>query len=232
MVAAWPDRNWRIISYPYYTKDTTIGKSTGFVHLDINVEKFVDSGYGGNIIQGSVSLDDEDENGCTILVPRFHTQIRTWWERVRQRGLNHLGHTTNAKITYLPEDKRSFGKLMPVPCKRGAIRITRLEILHGSTSNAIQWRRVVFVWQCGIRDDHEMLDLEEAEQWSDLEEFLKAFPFVRTAEIRAYEARSFYQNLGRERPPPEEDASGNLVMNKLSSEIPEDTNKMCGNSAA
>jgi hypothetical protein len=187
-----------------------------------------------------------------------------------------------------------------VPCKRGAIRITRPEIVHGSASNAIRRRRVVFVWHCGIRDDHETLDLEEAERWDDLvrchqgfqapekstsgegfrygrppfpfpgttklgttsmvgdamvgarrwddprvieerdillgndanaawklvedtrarlkEEFLKAFPFIRMAEIRAYGARSFYRNLGRERPPPEEDTNRNLSMNELSLE--------------
>jgi hypothetical protein len=300
MAAARPDKNWRMISYPYYTKDTTAGESTGFAHLDINVEKFVESGRGGNIIQGSMSLDDEDECGCTILVLGFHQQIQAWWERVRQRGLNRSGHTTNAKTIYLPEDERLFGKLTPVPCKRGAIRITRPEILHGSTSKAVQRRRTVFVWHYGIREDHETLDLEEAERWSDLvrchqgfqtpekstsgegfrygrplfpfpgttklgstslvgdamvgarrwddprvmeerdillgndtkaawelveeirarlkKEFLKAFPFVRIAEMRAYGARSFYRNLGGERPPPEEDRSGDISMSELSLE--------------
>ena len=33
-VAARPDRNWKLISVPYYTKDVQVGESTGFLHLD------------------------------------------------------------------------------------------------------------------------------------------------------------------------------------------------------
>jgi hypothetical protein len=54
-----------------------------------------------------------------------------------------------------------LGKLTPLPCMRGAIRITRPEIVRESTGNAF---RVVFVRHCGIRDNHETLDLEEAER--------------------------------------------------------------------
>lgn len=64
-----------MISYSYYIKDTTVGESTEFAHLDINIEKFVESEYKGNVIQESVSLDDENENGCMILVLEFHIQI-------------------------------------------------------------------------------------------------------------------------------------------------------------
>ena len=72
MVAAQLDKNYRLISYPYYTKDTSKGDSTSFTHLDINVGKLVESGRGINIIQSSLSLDNENEDGYIILVPGFH----------------------------------------------------------------------------------------------------------------------------------------------------------------
>ena len=78
MVAARPDKNYRLISYSYYTKDTSKGDSTSFTHLDINVGKLVESGRSINIIQSSLSLDDKDENGCMILVPGFHQWIAEW----------------------------------------------------------------------------------------------------------------------------------------------------------
>jgi hypothetical protein len=105
MAAARPDKNWRLISYPYYTKDTTVGDRTGFRHLDINVEELVEKGRGCNMVQGLVSLDNEDDDGCTVLVPGFHRHIGVWWQRVRERGQAGCGYTTNASKTYLAVDE-------------------------------------------------------------------------------------------------------------------------------
>ena len=49
-----PDKNWRLISYPYYTKYTIDGEYTGFSHLDLNIKDFVESGKGANIVQGGL----------------------------------------------------------------------------------------------------------------------------------------------------------------------------------
>ncbi|KAH0563233.1 hypothetical protein GP486_002201 [Trichoglossum hirsutum] len=168
LAAARPDKCWRLISYPYYTKDTTPGDNTGFMHFDINVEEFLETGRGGNVVQGSVSLDDEDNRNATILRPGFQRQLRAWWTLVKKRGLATSGYTTNAQDKYTAEDSRKFGNLIPVPCKRGAIRITKPEVVHGSTKKATRRRRTVFVWHSGIQDDHETLDVPEAEKWSDL----------------------------------------------------------------
>ncbi len=175
MAAARPDKNYRLISYPYYTKDTSKGDSTGFTHLDINVGRLVKSGRGINVIQSSLSLDDEDEDGCTMLVPGFHRWIAEWWARVVERRENRDGYTTNAKNIYTAQDQQDFGRLVPVPCKRGTIRISRPEILHGSTAVANKRRRIVFVGHYGIQTDHETLDLDEAERWTELVKCHQAF---------------------------------------------------------
>jgi len=120
------------------------------------------------MVQGSVSVDDETEDNCTLLVLGFQHVIHEWWGRVTARGKGTSGHTTNAKNIYLPEDRQSFGPLVPVPCKRGAIRITRPDIMHGSTSKARSRRRTLFAWFCGIRPDHQTLDLKESETWSEV----------------------------------------------------------------
>ncbi|KAI9765616.1 MAG: hypothetical protein M1840_007305 [Geoglossum simile] len=166
--AARPDTNYWLISYPYYVKDTSEGENTGFAHFDINVDEFVKSGRGLNMVQGSVSVDDEMEDNCTLLVLGFQHVIHEWWGRVTARGKATSGHTTNAKNIYMPEDRQSFGQLVPVPCKRGAIRITRPDIMHSSTSKANSRRRTLFAWFCGIRADHQTLDLKESETWSEV----------------------------------------------------------------
>ncbi len=175
VAAARPDKNWKLISYPYYTKDTNRpGEKTGFFHLDLNVEDYVRTRKGGNIVQGSVSLDDETTDGCTLLVPGFHRHIDAWWERVRKRKAEKgedppTGRTTNlGSGLYAAEDKEDFGRFVPVPCTRGSIRISRPEIVHGSTAVSTLRRRTVFPWFTGIREDHDTLDNEESESWSEL----------------------------------------------------------------
>ncbi|KAI9780352.1 MAG: hypothetical protein M1839_006775 [Geoglossum umbratile] len=168
MAAARPDQNTWLICYPYYVKYQLEGEKTGFSHLDINVDEFVKTGRGGNIIQGSLSLDDEDEQNCTLVVPGFHRHIHEWWERVKQRKQDTSSYTTNALKSYLSADQKDFGKLVPVPCKRGAVRISKPEILHGSTPVAKQVRRTLFNWPTGIRADHQTLDMKESETWSQV----------------------------------------------------------------
>ena len=157
-----------MICYPYYVKYQVEGESTGFAHLDINVDKFVKTGRGKNIIQGFLSLDNKNEHSCTLLVPGFHHHIHEWWARVKQRGQGSSGYTTNAKKTYLSTDQQDFSRLVPVPCKRRAVRITMPEILYGSTLIAKNIQRTLFNWPTGIRADHQTLDIEEAEMWNQV----------------------------------------------------------------
>ena len=82
MVASRPDMNSRLISYPYYTMDTTAGENTSSKHLDLNVPRLLSESRSINIVQSSASADDEAEDGCIILVPGFHRNIREWWSRV------------------------------------------------------------------------------------------------------------------------------------------------------
>ncbi|KAI9761349.1 MAG: hypothetical protein M1840_001973 [Geoglossum simile] len=168
IAASRPDKNTWLICYPYYVKYQVEGESTGFAHLDINVDRFVETGCGKNIIQGSLSLDDENKYGCTLLVLGFHHHIHEWWARVKQRGQDSSGYTTNAKKTYFPVDQEDFGRLVPVPCKREAVRITMPEMLYGSTPKAKNIRRILFNWPTEIRADHQTLDMEEAETWNQV----------------------------------------------------------------
>lgn len=46
-----------------------------FRHIDMNIPKYLKYGHGANIIQGSVSLDDETVDGCTEILPDFHGHI-------------------------------------------------------------------------------------------------------------------------------------------------------------
>ena len=58
----------------------------------------------------------------------------------------------------------------PVPCRQGEVRITKPEIIHGSTATAENSgrRRTILPWFVGVRDDRSTLDCAEAESWGDL----------------------------------------------------------------
>ena len=95
-VVARPDKYWRLISYPYITKDTDAnGEEMGFLHLDLNLEAFMKNGQGGNRLTSSLSLDDEEEDGCTVVAKGFHEHIRAWFLRLQQCGWKGSGPTTN-----------------------------------------------------------------------------------------------------------------------------------------
>ena len=83
-----PDKVWKLISYPYYTKYAQPGDQTYFRHLDVNIPKLLDVGRGANLIQGSVHFDDDDNENCTELLLGFQNHLAEWWDRcVKARSL-------------------------------------------------------------------------------------------------------------------------------------------------
>lgn len=99
-VAARGDGNWWLVSYPYYTRLARATDSTGFKHIDINLSWLISSGSGRNLVQSAVSLDDESEGDCTLVVPGFHKHIQSWWEKVKARGDAKVGWTHDVEEIY------------------------------------------------------------------------------------------------------------------------------------
>ncbi|RPA93276.1 hypothetical protein L873DRAFT_67820 [Choiromyces venosus 120613-1] len=170
-VAARLDMNFRLISYPYYTKDTTPGENTSFKHLDLNVLRRLSENQGINIVQCSVSVDNEESDGCTIVVPGFHRNIREWWSRVEDRSMAANELTTCVSKTFTKDDAEAFGYFIPSPCPRGRIRITRLDILHGSTPVSCLWCQMILPCYIAVPEDHAKLENDECETWTQLSTF-------------------------------------------------------------
>ena len=73
-----PDQNTNLVSYPYYAKYATEGDRTFFRHIDINIADLAKSGRGANMIQGTVSLDNERDDDCTVILPGMPWGKRIW----------------------------------------------------------------------------------------------------------------------------------------------------------
>ena len=167
-VAVREDNCWRLVSFPYYTKFVHEGDSTSFKHIDINIPALLRCGRGGNVVQTAVSLDDESNDGCTLIVPGFHKHIREWWGKVRERREDTNGASHSVDLIYSPEDAAIYGKFITVKCRRGDVRMTKAQIIHGSTGKGMRVRRVVFPWLVGLEEDHEAFEMSGVSPWSEV----------------------------------------------------------------
>ena len=152
-------------------KGTDPGENTGFKHLDINLDKyFSDERIGFDQLTSSLSIDEEDDENCTLLVPGFMRYAKEWNERVKERlRVESLaGRTTEALKNYTKDDAELYGEVEPFPCPAFGIRITLPTVIHGSSSKATMIRRVIYPWFTAIQADHETLEMPGQHTWSEL----------------------------------------------------------------
>jgi hypothetical protein len=165
-----PDRQWRLVSYPYYAKFAVKGDNTYFRHLDLNIPELLANSRGCNMIQGSVSLDDEDGSSCTVILPGMQHKLGEWWERVVGRGQETGGfvHRITEQM-FTREDAQALGvDWKRVPCRRGGVRITLPHLPHGADGPATQTRRTMLPWLVGLQDDLSTLEVVEGGTWEML----------------------------------------------------------------
>lgn len=165
-----PDHHWRLVSYPYYAKYASKGDQTFFRHIDVNIPDLIATNRGASMIQGTVSLDDEDDSNCTEILPGMHRHLHTWWDRVVARGKDTNGfvHRISTDV-YSNDDIDFFGiDWTKQPCPRGGIRVTLPHLPHGAQGPSSCTRRTMLPWFVAVQDDHEQLETVEAGTWSQL----------------------------------------------------------------
>ena len=168
--AARPDKHWRLIAYPYNAKSAAPGQKTGFLHLDLDIRRHQNEGLGCNMVQSSVSLTDENDEGCTQVVRGFHKHFQEWVQTKKDTINSRVSprSTTDMKGMYTAEDEDRFGKLEPAPCPAWGVRLSRADIIHGSTSKGTQLRRVIFPWFMAIKADHKTMENPDCMGWEEL----------------------------------------------------------------
>jgi hypothetical protein len=177
-VACRPDHNHRLITYPYVTKDTDPGKRTYFFHMDLNVERYCKDGHGGNLLTSSVSLDDEDEQSCTFIMPGFHKHIHDWHRKRTAAGTSTNGYTTGLANAFTAEELKEW-PLRPCPCPAYGIRISNAQTPHGShgptelpadstEEPTDHRRRTCSAWHSAFDKEHQKLDIDDTLSHPDL----------------------------------------------------------------
>lgn len=94
-----------------------------------------------------------------IAVPGFHRHMSEWWGKVELRGKSKSGPVHKVDDIYLKEDEDRYREFVPVVCRRGDVRLTLGQILHGSRGKSLRRRRVVHPWLVGVDSDLETADL-------------------------------------------------------------------------
>jgi hypothetical protein len=170
-----PDRAYRLISYPYYTKYASKGDKTFFRHIDMNIDEAIQTGRGLNMIQGSVSLTSEDTRNCTQVVPGLHKpdKLRAWMQLLKGRKgaalkSNFIHAIKDQHFTQEDAVKLGLSYWTSVPCERGEVRITHPALPHGSTGPMEIDRKTILPWFVEIQEDHSMLEVPEGGTWEEL----------------------------------------------------------------
>jgi hypothetical protein len=130
-VALRGDHHWRLISYSYYVKYAT-RSGTFFRHIDLNITQYLINGRGGNMIQGTVSLDDEQDDCCTEIILGMNSKekIQDWYDRIVARHnkadvMDDFVNRVQDKKIWSPEDAEYFKTdFTPQPCNNGKARIS------------------------------------------------------------------------------------------------------------
>jgi hypothetical protein len=167
-----PDSAWRLVSYPYYAKYSNPGNGTYFCHIDLNIPDLLANRRRASMIQGTVSMDEEDKENCTFFLPGMQHKLGQWWDRVCKRGqkTNRFVHRINDQI-FTKEDSRVLGlKWKNVPCRPGDTRITLPSIPHRATGPTTKIRRTMLPWFVAVQEDDETLEVVEGGTWSILSE--------------------------------------------------------------
>lgn len=78
MVTQHTDKNWKHVSFLYYTKGVMSEDETGFKHINLKVPELLVFPRGHQLIQTTASLNDRNEMWCTLVVQGFHKNITEW----------------------------------------------------------------------------------------------------------------------------------------------------------
>ncbi|KAF1937909.1 hypothetical protein EJ02DRAFT_355705, partial [Clathrospora elynae] len=153
-----------LISYPYYTKYTKAGDPTYFRHIDCNIADAVKTGNGANMIQGSVSWDEEDSENCTQTLIGFHKIIagyQEWRETSKMKdSAGYIELWDNARdFPQACRDRFPGVQWKNEVCKAGQVRISSPLIPHGSTGPATKERRTMLPWFVKVHDDMSTMEV-------------------------------------------------------------------------
>ncbi|KAJ5589664.1 hypothetical protein N7450_003636 [Penicillium hetheringtonii] len=153
----------------YMLYNTKAGEQTFFRHIDINVANYMDTGRGGNLLQGSVALKDEDTDNCTELLLGMHdpNKLREWWDSIpnRSSGFIHAIRSEWWNNSHIYKFNTDWTKQI---CAAFDVCLSSPLLPYRSTGPATKQRINVLPWFAALQDDRNTLDIPEGGTFEDL----------------------------------------------------------------
>jgi hypothetical protein len=163
-------KHWRLISYFYYIKYAKSRNKTAFRHINQNILFLLIIEREANMIQNSLSLNDENVNNCIIILSEMHKHLISWWERVTIKKL-----TTNEWVhkiidfMFTKQNAENFDTSWTnVLERRENIQVTLLTLSHETNESIISIKRTMLSWYVDILNDHELIKNIKIETWIKL----------------------------------------------------------------
>ena len=108
------------------------------------------------MIQGSVSVDEEDSKNCTDILEGFHRHVGPYleWRKTTKHDPNGLIEGWHDAVDWTQEAQATAPgvKWVKSICTEGDIRITHPMTPHGSTGPATKTRRTILPWYVMVRN--------------------------------------------------------------------------------
>lgn len=165
-----PDHQWRLVSFPFYTKSAYPEEATGFRRLDFDVTDLIGKKRCVNQIRGSVAMLDEDDDNCTEVLGGMDSCLAQWWADLSSRNVTE--NDLRAQITpamWTPADETKYGLKWGSRCLvAGEALFTLPTTPYGSTGPATTQMRSISPCFVGVREDHNSLDCLESGSWGEL----------------------------------------------------------------
>jgi hypothetical protein len=159
-----------LISYFYYIKYAKSRNKTAFRHINQNISFLLTVEREANMIQNSLSLNDENVNNCIIILSEMHKHLTSWWKRMTIRKL-----TTDEWVhrvidsMFIKQNAENFDtSWINVLERREDIRVTLSTLSHETNESIILIRRIMLSWYVDILNDHELIENIKIETWIEL----------------------------------------------------------------
>lgn len=169
-VAMRPDHCHRLMPCAYLAKfATNLGEDNSFLHLDLDLKGHVEEGKPANLLTCGVSLTNEDDQNCTVVIPGIHRRLPELVAYMREKGhINTASTMTTDFKWWNKEASEKFGYKTPSPVPVLGARFSRLTTVHGSSGTATKVRATLLPWFVAYGEDYDKcLDAPTGLTWAE-----------------------------------------------------------------
>ncbi len=135
----------------------------------MSISKYLIDNHERNIIQKSLSLNDESFKRCIEIVFDFHKHIEKWWAKVKTCEMMINDHIHDLNKIWLKKDIIKYDDFILVLCQQSKVHVIKSEILHKSTYNNDDIKcRIILSWFVAMSQNDQILNNKKFNKWRNI----------------------------------------------------------------